>query len=558
MPLNPPSGGSVDGTAINPSSIGATTQGPIKGTRIEAFGANAKLGNIEFGSNGNRVTFWANDDAIANLQGPNFTGWAELNLGSVNVNGTYTSSTVYERLSSKYDSGSGAFVIGTEKGASGGSARALGFAVDGTTTMAITLTGAISGQTPDNTATGGNARGTGSLDLQRARAAANQVAENDGAVILTGENNRVTSPAGAGYGKFTTVASGFGNTINALGNGSLCAGQDNILTGDASFGTIFVLGNNNNVNAGDSNGPVVTLGELHIGGGANCSYLGGFHNWADGRGVGAQGNTIKRSGLGGLNMTLMGAGVAATWQGANHYTGHGNKDRDRTEATLTRNGTTVANGATLDEELFLMAYPPTCSFLPAAINTTTNVITCANSYAANTVARMTSTGTLPAPLLVDTDYYVVNPTGSNFQLSLTSGGAAIDLTTQGTGLLHTFNPATNYAGPKWMRLLPRRIYTIEFELLQALVAPTTPAYSIRRFRGNWYQPVNWDDAPVLIGSVTAIESVGSNAGSPPAGWGYTLSETKDGLHLVGTIVNADGATRATTQFCHIVSVSMLA
>jgi len=46
--------------------------------------------------------------------------------------GTYTSSTVYERLSSKYDSGSGAFVIGTEKGASGGSARPLNVTINGT------------------------------------------------------------------------------------------------------------------------------------------------------------------------------------------------------------------------------------------------------------------------------------------------------------------------------------------------------------------------------------------------------------------------------------------
>ena len=38
---------------------------------------------------------------------------------------TYTSSTNYERLSTKYDSGAGAFVIGTEQGASGGSARSL-------------------------------------------------------------------------------------------------------------------------------------------------------------------------------------------------------------------------------------------------------------------------------------------------------------------------------------------------------------------------------------------------------------------------------------------------
>lgn len=435
----------------------------------------------------------------------------------------------------------------------------------GTTNVHVALTpkgsgGLFVGPLPDGTTAGGNTRGLLSFDLQRVRAAANQVAEGGGAVILTGENNRVTAPfQPENYGKYSAVLSGTGNLITGFGNGSAVAGRDNTFTGNSSFSPGFIFGVSNNVHNGYASSGIVTVfGSLHIGGGGDVTYLGGFHNWADGAGVGAIGNTIERSGLGGMNMTLMGAGVAAVWQGGNHFVSHGNKDRDRTEVTLTRYGTTVANAGTLNEELFSMDYPPTCTFLPAAVNTTTNVITCTNTYAANTVVRMTSTGTLPAGITVDTDLYVVNPSGSTFQVSLTSGGAAIDITTQGTGIIHTFNPAKNFGGPKWLRLLPRRLYTIEFELLQALVAPTTPAYSIRRFRGNWYQPVAWDSAPVLIGSVTAIESVGSNAGSPPAGWGYTLSETKDGLHLVGTIVNADGATRATTQFCRVVSVSMLA
>lgn len=61
--------------------------------------------------------------------------------GGMNVNGTYTSSTNFERLTSKYDSGSGAFVIGTEKGSGGGSARPLRFYVDGIHAMTFSTSG---------------------------------------------------------------------------------------------------------------------------------------------------------------------------------------------------------------------------------------------------------------------------------------------------------------------------------------------------------------------------------------------------------------------------------
>lgn len=48
----------------------------------------------------------------------------------------------------------------------------------------------------------------------------------------------------------------------------------------------------------------------------------------------------------------------------------------------------------------------------------------------------TTTGTLPAPLVSGTTYYVTNPTQNTFQVSATPGSSAIPLTTTGTGL-HT-------------------------------------------------------------------------------------------------------------------------
>ena len=51
--------------------------------------------------------------------------------------------------------------------------------------------------------------------------------------------------------------------------------------------------------------------------------------------------------------------------------------------------------------------------------------------------RAITTGTLPSPLALATTYYVVNPTATTFQLSLTPYGTPIDLTSTGSGY-HTF------------------------------------------------------------------------------------------------------------------------
>lgn len=79
------------------------------------------------------------------------------------------------------------------------------------------------------------------------------------------------------------------------------------------------------------------------------------------------------------------------------------------------------------------------------VNTTTDQIisagngrpgyTSANNFSGSIVV-FTSTGTLPAGLSAGTDYYILD-SGPDFQVSLTSGGAAVDITDAGTGT-HTF------------------------------------------------------------------------------------------------------------------------
>lgn len=121
---------SVDGTAINPSSIGATTRGSGAFTTLSATGDisapgflmtsyNLLLlsdsGGLYFGLNYD-VSFFR--DAANTLAQRNGTSAQEFRLYA-----TGTSSTVYERLSSKYDPTLGVFIIQAEKGASGGVLR---------------------------------------------------------------------------------------------------------------------------------------------------------------------------------------------------------------------------------------------------------------------------------------------------------------------------------------------------------------------------------------------------------------------------------------------------
>jgi len=62
-------------------------------------------------------------------------------------------------------------------------------------------------------------------------------------------------------------------------------------------------------------------------------------------------------------------------------------------------------------------------------------------------------GALPAGLAIDTEYYIVSAAANTFQLSATSGGAAINITTNGTGTQYVYKslrPADWVSGkPTW-------------------------------------------------------------------------------------------------------------
>jgi hypothetical protein len=53
----------------------------------------------------------------------------------------------------------------------------------------------------------------------------------------------------------------------------------------------------------------------------------------------------------------------------------------------------------------------------------------------NAKFRISSTGTLPSPLVAATDYWARDRTDTSFKAAATLGGAAIDITTAGTGTI---------------------------------------------------------------------------------------------------------------------------
>lgn len=81
-------------------------------------------------------------------------------------------------------------------------------------------------------------------------------------------------------------------------------------------------------------------------------------------------------------------------------------------------------------------YSPLKTFNPGDVNTGTDTMTVTNhGYSIDSKVTFGSNSALPGGINFGTEYFVVNPTTNTFQVSLTYGGAPIDLTSQGAGTL---------------------------------------------------------------------------------------------------------------------------
>jgi len=114
-------------------------------------------------------------------------------------------------------------------------------------------TGAILAAIPDGTATGGNKRGAGAVDLQTARTNANQVASGNYA-FAAGNGNRAEGSYASIPGGYNNIATGAfgcfsgGGNNSSTGNTSFTFGQSNT----ASAGTSFALGTTCTSSGGNS------------------------------------------------------------------------------------------------------------------------------------------------------------------------------------------------------------------------------------------------------------------------------------------------------------------
>jgi hypothetical protein len=142
--------------------------------------------------------------------------------------------------------------------------------------------GAITAHIPDGTAVGGDKRGVDSIDLQRTRSYAREVAAGPGSAIISGQRNEITT-----NGSQSFIGGGIDNYISNY-RSAIVGGHYNRVTYNQGF---IGGGYNNQVNSsygvivgGAENATYSTGGFAFIGGGGNnvadgygSAVLGGFH-----------------------------------------------------------------------------------------------------------------------------------------------------------------------------------------------------------------------------------------------------------------------------------------
>ncbi len=140
-------------------------------------------------------------------------------------------------------------------------------------------TGALTAQVADNTATGGNKRGTYAVDWQMARANATEVASGNYSTIAGGQNNTANSDystVGGGYQNQATTdysVVGGGDNNTASGNYSVIAGgREN----DATEETATIGGGVQNMASGLSS--TIAGGETNTASGSQSTIGGGVSN----------------------------------------------------------------------------------------------------------------------------------------------------------------------------------------------------------------------------------------------------------------------------------------
>ena len=172
-------------------------------------------------------------------------------------------------------------------------------------------TGALVASIPDGTATGGNARGTGSVDLQMSRSTQTQIASGSYSFVVGqsntasnaysfvgGQSNTISGQGGVGLGRSNSST---GDDAVVFGNGNSITGaasQSGILSGNAntvSSARSVVCGGQSNTASTNTHATVVG-GQSNTASGLRATVLGGNSNTSSGDHSIAGGNGSTASG----------------------------------------------------------------------------------------------------------------------------------------------------------------------------------------------------------------------------------------------------------------------
>lgn len=145
-------------------------------------------------------------------------------------------------------------------------------------------------------------------------------------------------------------------------------------------------------------------------------------------------------------------------------------------------------------------------------NAGTDVITAAIDNVPNlTPVKLSTTGTLPAPLVAGTVYYTRDTSGNDRKLALTSGGAAIDITDTGSGV-HTITPQIATKNLKNVSWNATPILSHTFQIGRT---PISKAYGCRIKRSLVSSVDTLTSEQIIMGSSSA-------GGSAPASAAFAL------------------------------------
>jgi microcystin-dependent protein len=164
------------------------------------------------------------------------------------------------------------------------------------------------------------------------------------------------------------------------------------------------------------------------------------------------------------------------------------------------------------------------------VDDTTDIITSSTHGLSNgKVIYLRSTTTLPAGLSADTAYYVISSTTNTFQLSLTSGGSAIDITDTGTGTHSWYN---TFKLPDLRSSIPlgsgQRVATFDFD--DSDVDAGTDIITVDA--NDW----------IHTGTALALTTTGSLPAGLSATTYYAIRVTSTTIKLATTVANANDGT----------------